>query len=271
MKTKHKLTAAALICGGLLVSARAHELFLKFDSYFIRPHSEATVRLLNGTFRASENPVARDRVADVSVLKPGGDRVNPPAPDWRDEGRAALLDLRTAEAGTYVVGLSTKPREIALKAAQFNDYLAHDGLPDPLAERRRSGQLKKDVRERYSKHVKAVFQVGDARTDTYKTPLGYPVEIVPQQNPYALKAGDTLEVLCLKERQPVANQYVLAGRDVKGRVLPPVSARTDDKGVARVPLKGAGRWYVKFIHMTALGEPQLDYESRWATLTFEVR
>lgn len=43
--------------------------------------------------------------------------------------------------------------------------------------------------ERYSKYVKAVFQVSEARTDSFKTALGYPVEITPQQNPYALKGG----------------------------------------------------------------------------------
>jgi len=38
---------------------RAHDLFLKFDTYFLRSNSQATVRLLNGSFRASEGVVAR--------------------------------------------------------------------------------------------------------------------------------------------------------------------------------------------------------------------
>ncbi len=36
-------------------------------------------------------------------------------------------------------------------------------------------------------------------------------------------------------------------------------------------LRGAGRWYVKYIHMTPLDDPQLNYESKWASLTFEVK
>ena len=32
----------------------------------------------------------------------------------------------------------------------------------------------------------------------------------------------------------------------------------------------SGRWYVKFIHMVRASEPGLDYESKWATLTFEI-
>lgn len=268
---KHRLMTTALLCAALLATAGAHDLFLKFDSYFLKPHTAATVRLLNGTFRVSENPVARDRMVDVSVIGPKGERANPPEAGWRDEGKIAVLNFQTADAGTYVAGLYTKPREIALKAAQFNSYLAHDGLPDTLAERKRKGELNKNVRERYSKHVKAVFQVGEARTDSYKTPLGYPVEIIPQQNPYTLKAGDTLEVLCLKDGQPINNQYVLAGREVKASKSPPSSARTDEKGIARIKLNGTGKWYVKFIHMTPLNGQQIDYESKWVTLTFEVR
>ncbi len=268
---KHKLMMTALLCAGLLVTASAHDLFLKFDSYFLKPHTAATVRLLNGTFRTSENPVARDRMADVNIINPKGERTNPSAADWRDEGKIAVLNFQTAEAGTYVVGLYTKPREIALKAAQFNNYLAHDGLPDTLAARKKNGELNKDAREQYSKHVKAIFQVGEAHTDSYNTPLGHPVEIIPQRNPYTLKIGEMFEVLCLKDGQPVVNQYVLAGREVKARELPPLNTRTDDKGIARIKLSGTGKWYIKFIHMMPLNDPQINYESKWATLTFEVK
>ena len=97
------------------------------------------MRLLNGSFRASENPVARDRMVDVSVVKPSGERLNPTGADWRDEGKMAMLDLRTADAGTYIVGLYARPRELAMKAAKFNNYLAHDGVPDTLAARKRDG------------------------------------------------------------------------------------------------------------------------------------
>ncbi|HKQ89324.1 MAG TPA: hypothetical protein VJZ77_01480, partial [Blastocatellia bacterium] len=34
---------------------------------------------------------------------------------------------------------------------------------------------------------------------------------------------------------------------------------------------GGGKWFIKFIHMTKLNETNLDYESKWASLTFEIR
>lgn len=268
---KHRLIMTVMLCAGLLVTAGAHDLFFKFDSYFLQPNSKATVRLLNGTFRASEATVARDRMVDVSIVNPSGERVHPPHSAWRDEGATSLLNFETGAAGTYIIGLSTSSRDVEQKAAAFNDYLAHDGMPDTLAERGKNKELDKDVRRRYSKYVKAVFQAGDERSDSYKTPLGYPVEIIPRRNPYSLKAGQTLEVLCVKDGRPLVNQFVSAGRELNGRELTLPSVRSDNNGIARIPLKGAGKWYVKFIQMTKLDDPQLNYESKWATLTFEVK
>ena len=170
-----------------------------------------------------------------------------------------------------MAGISTRPREITLNAADFNDYLQHDGLPDTLAARKKDNELAKDVRERYSKHVRAVFQVGSTLSDDYKKPLNYPVEIIPQQNPYSLKAGQTIAVLCLLEGKPIANQFVMSGWESSDGKLHPLETRTDAKGIAHIKLEGAGKWFIKFIHMTPLSQPDLNYESKWASLTFEIR
>ena len=267
---RRKIFALSLFLALSVVTANAHDLFLKFDTYFLRPDSSVTVRLLNGTFRKSDGAVRRERMRDVSLVAHGG-TTHPTASDWRDDGDTSLLNLRTAGAGTYVVGVSTLPREIELRAAAFNEYLAHDGLPDTLAERRRNRQLNRDVRERYSKHVRAIFQVGDERTDDYRMPLGYPVEIIPQQNPYSLRVGQTIEVLCTLDGQPLANQFVMAGWERGKRMSPLLNARTDANGIARFRLRGAGKWFIKMIHMTPMTNADVNYESKWATLTFEIR
>jgi uncharacterized GH25 family protein len=263
------LIFAILLAAALVVSA--HDLFLKLDSYFLQPNSQVTVHLLNGTFTNSDGPVARDRFRDVRLVANGVSKSGVENFSWRDEAKTTGMQFQTSTPGTYLVGASTKPREIDLKAADFNDYLQHDGLPDTLAERRRDKELNKDVRERYSKHVRAIFQVGDKLSDDYKNPLGYPVEIIPQQNPYSLKAGQTVTVLCTLAGEPLVNQFVLAGWQAPDQKLHSVATRTDRNGLASFKLTHTGKWYVKLIHMTPLADPQLNYESRWATLTFEIR
>jgi uncharacterized GH25 family protein len=268
---KRSTLPACLITLLLAFTAAAHDLFLRLDSYFLQPNSRATVRLLNGTFQQSDGAVSRDRFQNISLFAPDLRRPASESVTWRDEGKTTVMEIQTGGPGTYLVGVSTKSKEINLKAAEFNDYLQHDGLPDMLAERKKNNELNKDVRERYSKHVRAVFQVGDKLSDDYKKPLNYPVEIIPRQNPYSLNVGQTLTVLCTLDGGPIANQFVMAGWEDRNGKLHTLEGRSDTGGIARFKLVGPGKWYVKFIHMTALSEPNLNYESKWASLTFEIR
>lgn len=254
----------------LVASVFAHDLFLKTDSFFLKPNSKYTVKIMNGTFLASESAVAYERVNDASIVS-AGTRAHPKETDFTKDETTAFMNLKTGAAGTYVVGLSMKPREIDLKAADFNEYLKEDGLPDTLEERRKTGELEKDAKERYAKHVKAILQVGKKQTDDYKTILGYPVELVPQQNPYNLKRGDSIEILCLKDGKPLAGQVVLAGREEKGKIVAVPEMRSDQNGIVKFRLDAAGKWFVKFINMTKLADPNLNYESKWTTLTFELK
>lgn len=256
----------ALVSSTLL----AHDLFLRLASYFVEPGAAIEILVLNGSFAQSENAVTADRVFDISLVTPAmTERLDTTA--WRVRGDSTWLGLRVGEAGTYVVGAAILPREITLEAEDFNSYLEHDGIPDILALRAERGELDRPATERYSKHVKAVFQVGTERSAGFSTVLGYPAEIVPLTNPYELSVGSELRVRCLVDRHPVGDQTVVWGGEGPDGPLPERRARTDQDGVASVMIDVPGKWYVKFINMVAAHEPDLDYVSRWATLTFEAR
>jgi uncharacterized GH25 family protein len=267
---KKRVISAFILSLVVVASIFAHDLFLKTDSFFLQPNSKFTVKIMNGTFQVSEGAVSFNRLNDVSVVS-DGKRTHPKEADFTKNETTAFMNLTTGAAGTYVIGLSTKSREIELKAADFNEYLKEDGLPDTLLERRKTGELEKDAKERYAKHVKAILQVGKKRTDDYKTVLGYPVELVPQQNPYNLKKGNTIEILCLKDGNPLAGQVVLAGREESGKIKASPELRSDSKGIIKLKLDGSGKWFVKFINMVKLDDPALNYESKWTTLTFEMK
>lgn len=251
--------------------AAAHDMFVHPATFFASPNSELLVRVLNGTFSRSDNSIARPRVANIAVVTPAG-RQTLDTTAWDASGDTSMFSIRTGEAGTYVVGASTRTTDFTLSAADFNSYLREDGVPDALEERRRLGELEKEARERYAKHVKAIIQVGDARSDHYATVLGYPAEIVPLSNPYGSRT-QSLRFRILVDGQPVANQYVLyGGRTPGGARVAPRSVRSNSEGIATVPIRARGTWYVKFIHMARhSGDSPVDYESKWATLTFQRR
>jgi uncharacterized GH25 family protein len=115
------------------------------------------------------------------------------------------------------------------------------------------------------------LQAGDRQTDSYKTPLGYAVEMIPQQNPYKLKKGDTIEIQCLKDGKPLAGQTVITGFEAGGKMSEEKKQISDAEGMIKIKLDAAGKWYAKFINMVKTGDPKLNYESKWATLTFEIK
>lgn len=261
--------SAVLVIAGALA---AHDMFLRPATHFAAPNATVLVRLLNGTFSRSENAITRDRLLDVAIVSPAG-RVALDTALWGVTGDTSTFTLRTGAPGTYVLGTSTRPRVLALSAREFNQYLADDGVPDELAARKRDGTLGNPSRERYHKHVKALVQVGDRPDSGHAQLLGYPAEIVPLENPYALKVGATLRVRLLVDGKPLAGQFVqYGGRTASDGRVAQRNTRSDANGVASIPLDRSGTYFVKFIQMRRLtGDAEANYESRWSTLTFGVR
>jgi uncharacterized GH25 family protein len=207
----------------------SHDMFLKLDSYFLQPNSSASVKLFNGTFDKSENVIARNRMVDVSLVG-NGVRTKLDTTQWSEKDSMTILDFETGDEGTYVVGVSTKARNIALDAEAFNSYLEHDGVLDMIEWRKSNNALGQDAVEKYSKHVKTIVQVGNKRTDDWQTVLGYPIEFVPKTNPYELYTGNEIEVQLLSNGKPLANQlvYVDSRASANGHSHDPVTTATGD-------------------------------------------
>lgn len=125
--------------------------------------------------------------------------------------------------------------------------------------------------------MKTVFQVDEERSNSFRQQFDYPIEIVPQENPCSLSTGDTLPVLVLLSGEPLPNQLVYASylgfheHDDDGQHVEAVQARTNSQGVAEIEISQSGIWYVRLIHMVPSSEDGVDYESNWATLTFEIQ
>lgn len=285
------LLALVLLC--------SHDLYLKMESYFLEPQQEATLSLYNGTFEKSENIITRDRMLDASVVAQGK-RIAIDSTQWADQDSTITqLKFTTGEVGTYVAGVSTKARNIALTAEKFNSYLEHDGVLDMLEQRKKEGSLDQDALESYQKHVKAIYQVGDTKTNDWNTVLGYPIEFVPQANPYETYSGEKLDVQLLLDAKPLSNQLVYADyvghthahghadhqhehehsdeghtheSDEEGHThTSGQQLRTNAQGIVTVDLPEDGIYYLRTIHMTtAEDSDELTHRSKWATLTFEV-
>lgn len=256
----------------LFVLLTSHELFLKTNTHYLNTNEKAELFLFNGTFDTSENTITRDRIINARVVGPDYNFI-PGDNDYYDKGNVTFLKLTTGKAGSYVAGISTLPENIELSGDEFTEYLEHEGLSGTIRDREERGISDKSAVEKYSKHVKALLQVGEKRTKDYSTVLGYPIEFVPLNNPYELKLGDRISFRLFYNGQILPDQVVhVSSRQLKGdTVAGEEQLRTNDKGEVSFTLDNSGQWYIASIYMQKSQEEGLDYESNWATLTFEVR
>jgi len=269
-RTIRTLTLSVAITALFVTAGVAHDLFIKMDAYALPSGTAVRIPIINGTFHVSENSITADRVGDLSLVVDGR-RSHLDMDAWNADGDTTFLGLRTGDAGTYVLGFSTLPRSLGMEGAAFNTYLASDGVVDVLKQRALEGELDLGAWESYSKHVKAIFQVGDRRSGGLDVVFGYPAELVPLGNPYETAVGGEISFRALVDGEPVTGQLVIAGGDGGDHPIEEREARTNAAGVVSFRMDHPGRWYVKFINMVKTDAPDLDYESKWATISFEIR
>ena len=263
MQTIPRLISLALFSG---LSLFAHDFWIEPSSYQVAVGSQVTVRFLVGEeFRGDLLPLDPSRIIVFASFGPTS-RMPLRGVDGSDFAGVVKLD----DAGLHLIAYRSTSVFLELDAAEFESYLGSEGLEGVIDERSRRNERKAKGRELYSRCVKSLLRAGASGEETgFDRVLDFPVELVPELNPYELKAGDELPVRILRQGKPLAGVLIVGYPH--GDPAQSVRQRSDDKGRIRLPLTQAGPWLVKAVHMERIehGE-EADWESWWASLTFEL-
>ena len=169
----------------------------------------------------------------------------------------------------YLGIMTIRSREIVMTGQEFTEYLREEGLESVIGERARLNQADLSARERYARYAKIVFRTGEGDAAHLTRASGIKAELVPAVNPASLAPGRPLSVQFLVEGRPVADALIAAvSRDVH------LNARTDADGRATFTMPSSGQWLIKTVYMAKpanVGEPPVDWESYWVTLSFEIQ
>ncbi|WP_309605642.1 DUF4198 domain-containing protein [Phenylobacterium sp.] len=268
--TRSRSCAIAPTVVALLVAlpGSAHELLLKPPKQGV--HGALEIQVSNGDIDKSISSIDWRDVANVTVARAGEPEALGPS-NWRVSGPASVLTIDASTPATYLLGVSTKPKNFEMSKAEFLDYIKEEHIEIATPEIRSD-----KVTERYSKHAISYLQVGGNLTGDYRRPLDYPMQIRMIRNPATLRVGDTARLEVLFHGAPLAGQLVLGGyegfgHDAKGEPINKLSLRTDRRGIAAFRISNRGRWYAYLVHMGPLTDGSADYESFYATTLFDVR
>jgi uncharacterized GH25 family protein len=247
----------------------AHDLWILPGKYRLGVGEITRVFINNGDqFPESLTLLGEHRLSEVRALSPAGTTT---LSGFRTDGTSLTFDFQPETPGPYVIALGTKPRTVRMNGEDFEKYLSEAGLTAIEEQRKTLGEAGQPAVERYAKWAKTVVEVGEETPsgDAWATAVGAPLEIVPLDPPNRVRPGGSLRLRVLYAGAPLTAAAIVGARAAG----PPneIAVSTDERGEASVNLSTSGRWYVRAIHMIRVeDDPQVQWESFWATLTFEV-
>lgn len=270
LRSSRSLLRAACLCVALTSSASAHDFWIQPSTFRPDAGTRVAIELRVGEQFKGE-PVARNperierfvvRPAASAELSISGIDGRSPAGYWRAAGE-----------GVAWIAYHSRPSRLELAPAKFESYLEHEGLERVIEMRKVRGETDRPGREQYSRCAKSLVRVGGAGASdasAVSTKIGLPLELFPERDPYALKIGDELSVRLTYLDRPL--EGALVGCMVESDPAGEVRLRSDAEGRVRFKLATSGVWLVRAVHMArAPADSDADWESLWASLTFDVR
>ena len=266
-----RLRDAALVLAAWAASslAFAHEFWMEAGPAPVKAGAPVTMTLRVGEFYNGElvGITTQHAVSLHALSKARDDDLTPLI-------TAAIvpeLQFAFATPGTRVLAYESHPSQVELAADKFHAYLHDEGMDWVVKAREAAGTAPTSGRERFRRSAKTLVQVG-ARSDGASTRVaGQKIEIVPLDDPLAKAAGATLRFQLLFEGKPRPGVLVKAWHKLGAQVTT-IRATTDEAGRFVLTLPFAGDWMLNAVHMTpATGSPDVDWDSYWASLTFNLR
>lgn len=194
---------------------------------------------------------------------------------------AATCELSSGKSGDHALSLSAAmdrdaqgvawidlaPKTLSLDADKVEEYLTEI---DPPADVRASYMAQPEPRhwrETYVKHAKAFTGSAGTTPTAWSKPVGSDLEITPVADSSLSKNSDA-RFQVLSGGEPLADFAVgvIGGTGAKPRLL-----RTNGNGEFSIRIDRAGDWLLRVTELKPSTSKDIDWDSHFATLAFDVR
>ena len=252
---------------GIALSAApllAHDLWIEPSSFSPRPGQVVGLRLRVGVDLQGEPLALIPALVNRFVVDDTSGR----RPVAGQPGADPAGALRVAGPGLHVVGYHSHASRVELAAAQFEAYLAEEGLDAVTSSRARRHETGAPAREIFFRCAKSLVLSGPPDAAQRDRRLGFPLELVAERSPHALSESQDFPVRLTYADRPLAGALVVALNSLNPAQKQ--ALRTDADGRVQLRLRPGGMWLVKAVHMVpAPAGAGADWASYWASLTFE--
>ena len=239
---------AAVAILAIASTASAHDFWLIPDLFAFPGEATVHVNGRSGTRFPNGAAVQPTRVVDARIIGASGQTK---ITEMTVEGTSLRLHQKPTAAGQYLIAVSLAPRTTRSTPAGLIRYLRAEG---GAAE---AGRLEREnaftgvdsVVFTGASFAATAVQVGQGGPRAFSLTAGFPLEVVPLNDPGHLHLGDTLHVRVLGGGKAVPNVGLdatpaidtTAGSTASGAV----SLTADASGVVHVPLTKAGPWMLR--------------------------
>ena len=188
--------------------------------------------------------------------------------DFSPGPKSLRIKARLDEPGIATIWVDLKPRTLELTPEKVREYLDEIDAPKSIRRQWANSPRPRRWREVYTKHTKTFVRIGDSRSDrSWTEPVGMALEIVPDQDPTSLRAGDKFSMRVLKAGAPLPDFSLDLLREGASRGT---ASKTDGEGRAQFVMGKAGRWLLRGTELRKSTQPGVEWESDFTTLTLWV-
>lgn len=185
------------------------------------------------------------------------------------EGDKNSLTIPLRNEGTHVILMESNNSYSEMESERFNEFLKEEGLDEVFSHRENTNTSNNPGKEFYSFHTKLLVQVGKVRDDSYKKPDGFPVEIIPEQNPYGLQKGDPVRFKILAQGKPLFGIRVKVWNRYNNRTTLQ-NIYTEKNGVIETRISNPGPWMVSVVKMVPSKKPGAEWQSYRVSMVFGI-
>lgn len=250
----------------------AHDFWLAPETYAASKHENVKTSIMIGHPEDRMSwPIQPHRVVALRSLGPNGIKDHQASLSFFSALK--YLPLTFDSDGLHILTIETTNAVSTLQAEKFNAYVEEEGLTPIKLDRIAKNTTETPGVETYSRRGKALIHVGAigaADPHYLSRPLGLTLEIVPQEHPVRVKAGEKMTSQVFYRGQPMSGVTIGLIDLSSDKGLVEIS-HTDKKGYVSFKRPDTGNWMLHAVWSDPLeGSQKADYDTIFSSLSFSV-